>query len=150
MDDLFVEFNLCQFEDLCSLFSLWFYFCSDDKLIIVLITISMLRVPFRNIISILGHILPFACIICLQILKKCISIHVCSELEKRPIMQICASCINLEVCNFLDACYVTLHPALSVPRAVGWSVRRLVGWSPFYFFGVFKLFGFTAHFRMPF
>ena len=41
---------------------------------------------------------------------------------------------------FLVACYATLHPALSVGRSVG----RLVGRSPFYFFGIYKLFGLTA------
>ena len=41
----------------------------------------------------------------------------------------------------------------STPRFVGLSVSQLVGWlvgwSPFYFFGVFELFGLTAPSQMP-
>ena len=47
-------------------------------------------------------------------------------------------------CIFLVACYATLYPAMSVRRSVGPSVRR----SPFYFFYVFALFGFTAPAQM--
>ena len=38
---------------------------------------------------------------------------------------------------FLVACYVTLHPTLSVCRMVGWSIT-------YYFFNIFAVFGLTA------
>ena len=51
--------------------------------------------------------------------------------------------------SLLVACNGTLHPAMSIRRSVGWLVARLVGQSPFYFFGVFKLFEGTAPAQMP-
>ena len=51
--------------------------------------------------------------------------------------------------TFLVACYATLHPAMLVCQLVGRLVGRSVGWSPFYFFGVFELFGHTAPAQIP-